>query len=252
MAQGFVVDEDFELALAMSFSHFNMGQGDDDALAEALRMSVADQASQDKPLGHGAMAAPLPDDEDRTMTAPRQDEMSADIELELVLAMSVSQDKSLASGAEAADFSDLERQSALELAMAISASQADPDFLEAKRRSIDDQVDRFKKASVRNLMGNTALHLAVLAKSDDAVQALLDEGMNVNATNHSGQTPLHCAAHSNSVQMVRILVQHCADLHAKASTELEGVSQTAFQLAEANSHMDVARELRHAAQSCRC
>lgn len=48
-----------------------------------------------------------------------------------------------------------------------------------------------------------------------SVQALLDQGADVNITNYKGQTALHCAAKAGFVEPVRILLAHGADVNVQ-------------------------------------
>lgn len=45
-----------------------------------------------------------------------------------------------------------------------------------------------------DLQGNTPLHFAARADEDRAIEALIENGANVNAVNQNGTTPLHAAS----------------------------------------------------------
>jgi ankyrin repeat protein len=68
---------------------------------------------------------------------------------------------------------------------------------------------------------------------------LLDAGANPNAASIVGETPLMTAAQTGSVDVVKTLLAHGADLHAKESS----AGQTALMRAIAEHHLDVVRAL---------
>lgn len=133
------------------------------------------------------------------------------------------------------------------LAEAIHLSQLEND------KRIASEVVKHKKAAINHPMGTTALHWAASAGSEDAAKALLDERADVNATNTAGQTPLHFAAQStsNSIRVIHVLLEHCADVGARASTDKPGVFNTPFELAQASWQYDAAREIRQTMDACR-
>ena len=62
--------------------------------------------------------------------------------------------------------------------------------------------------NVQNVDGDFPLHTAIRNGNVDCVQMLLDNGAEVNLTNHKGQTPLHLAAEVGKLCEVGLLVQH--------------------------------------------
>ena len=65
---------------------------------------------------------------------------------------------------------------------------------------------------------NTLLHAAVVDKPVDTVLWLLNHGADVNASNNRRYTPLHWAAFKGFHEIVRVLLLHNADIHAKSAT----------------------------------
>ena len=67
-------------------------------------------------------------------------------------------------------------------------------------------------AHVRTTGGNTALHAAVSnAESARLIKALLDKGLDINATNNKGETPLMVAAGNKNHSLYRLLLKHGAN-----------------------------------------
>ncbi|CAG7689958.1 unnamed protein product [Allacma fusca] len=68
---------------------------------------------------------------------------------------------------------------------------------------------------MRNVRGELPLHEAILSRRKELVVWLLSQRPEaVNSTNNDGRTCLHLAALSNNVQMVKILLDHSADVNA--------------------------------------
>ncbi|MCG8585185.1 MAG: ankyrin repeat domain-containing protein [Pirellulales bacterium] len=68
--------------------------------------------------------------------------------------------------------------------------------------------------------GRTLLHHAVRQGRDDSdtemmIGLLIQLGGDVNATDRSGQTPLHVAAHAGSPKVAQVLMDALSDIHAK-------------------------------------
>ena len=71
---------------------------------------------------------------------------------------------------------------------------------------------------VQDKDGSTALHCAAWKGHQEVVSLLLEAGADVHAQNqndHWGTTPLHAAAHGNRGVVAALLIQHGADIHAK-------------------------------------
>ncbi len=64
-----------------------------------------------------------------------------------------------------------------------------------------------------NQIGQTGLHVASLHGNLEAMQAMLEAGINVNITNQRGSTPLHFAAnaHANAREACVMLLNAGAD-----------------------------------------
>jgi len=84
--------------------------------------------------------------------------------------------------------------------------------VEAIRRSIETEAD----LNARDDRGNSPLHLAALNLDADTVARLVKAGANPNATNKWGDTPLIYSA--SSLENVQLLVQHGADINARATS----------------------------------
>jgi len=74
-------------------------------------------------------------------------------------------------------------------------------------------VDR----DVRDPMGATALHEAILQPDVMVVKLLLDYGFDPNAKAKNGYTPLHWAVAANNINAARLLLQSGADKRIKCS-----------------------------------
>ncbi|GKZ25079.1 hypothetical protein AbraIFM66951_005286 [Aspergillus brasiliensis] len=73
-------------------------------------------------------------------------------------------------------------------------------------------------ATVTKQGGNTPLHYAIESRSVETVKALLDKGADPNVASSSGATPLHkCAAIPGLEGIVQVLLDHGADPNKKAS-----------------------------------
>jgi ankyrin repeat protein len=61
----------------------------------------------------------------------------------------------------------------------------------------------------------TLLHFAAMAGATKSIKWLLDQGLDINAIDCTGGTPLFDAITKPSLEGVKILVEHGADLHIK-------------------------------------
>ena len=66
--------------------------------------------------------------------------------------------------------------------------------------------------------GWTLAHSAALQGDKEVLQTLLDAGLDVEASDERGETPLMCAARGGNVDCVRLLLQRRADVHKKATS----------------------------------
>lgn len=64
---------------------------------------------------------------------------------------------------------------------------------------------------------NTALHAAIAGERDmGVIQLLLKRGAQTNIFDSAGHTSLHSAAfHADNVEMIHLLIEHGADIHAQ-------------------------------------
>lgn len=77
-------------------------------------------------------------------------------------------------------------------------------------------IERKMDVNSKNLWGNTVLHLAATSDSESAVQIahlLLRNGINSDSTNSAKITPLQLAARNNQVLLVKLLLEHGANVH---------------------------------------
>ncbi len=65
--------------------------------------------------------------------------------------------------------------------------------------------------------GRTALHIAAAENMPEVISILLDRGLNIDAADHSGETPLHRAANLGNTDSVRRLLERGADDRLKNS-----------------------------------
>jgi len=100
-------------------------------------------------------------------------------------------------------------------------------------------LDHKADPNATSKLGDTPLHLAIVAGRGDAVELLLSSGADVNAKESLGVTPLHLAASYGWKSVVEVLLAHNADVNAK-----EDDGETPLRLAEARQYYDVIALLR--------
>ena len=86
--------------------------------------------------------------------------------------------------------------------------------------------------------GETPLHRACYNGHLDVVRVLLEAGADLHATDNGGRTPLHRACDNGHLDVVRVLFEAGADLHAT-----DDGGRTPLHLACDNGHFDVVRVL---------
>jgi ankyrin repeat protein len=85
-------------------------------------------------------------------------------------------------------------------------------------KSIQEILAAGVDKDVRDDMGATALHEAMLQPNITVVKLLLDHGFDPNArATKNGYTPLHFAVAANNVAAARLLLQYGADKRIKCS-----------------------------------
>ncbi len=130
---------------------------------------------------------------------------------------------------------------------------SDKEIIRAAKRGDTDSARRLLRQDpalvhVRDRDGSTPLHCAAWKGHVAVVRLLLDHGADINATNentHWGTTPLHAAAHGNQHGVAEVLLAEGADVRA---VNLNG--RTPLQETEIHNARRVARLLEaHAAGS---
>lgn len=92
-----------------------------------------------------------------------------------------------------------------------------PDFIAAERGDVDALAERLKEGldpNSRNDAGSTLLICAAGARQPDIVKLLLDHHADIEARDAHNRTALHWAAASHSLDSVKLLVAAGADLEA--------------------------------------
>ena len=79
--------------------------------------------------------------------------------------------------------------------------------------------------SISDKEKNSALHFAIIQKNYEAIVVLLENGMNIDAKNTDGRTPLMLAALSGDEKLTKYLLDNGADLSIKDNS-----GQTAIDL----------------------
>lgn len=100
-------------------------------------------------------------------------------------------------------------------------------------------LDAGAKANVANDLAITPLYLASVNGNERIARALLEKGADPNAASETGVTPLMEAARSGDVATVRALLGRRADVNRKEQDR----DQTALMWAVARHHADVVRVL---------
>ena len=83
----------------------------------------------------------------------------------------------------------------------------------------------------------TALHYATIHKSKEIVEVLISHGLDINAKDNAGETPLHYAA-VESLDMVELLISRGADINA-----ITHHIETALVLAKCSRKNDIVKFL---------
>lgn len=84
---------------------------------------------------------------------------------------------------------------------------------------LKDDIPSFEEADFSNISwcsheGENALHIAVIRNELEIAQELIQLGIEIDARNDLGHTPLHEAAAMADLSFVKLLVESGADVHA--------------------------------------
>jgi len=82
-------------------------------------------------------------------------------------------------------------------------------------RQVKHFLDKGVDINAANENGKTPLHLAIFSGKKSIIEFLITNGASVNAKDNSGTTPLHTAAYGNDVEIIGILLNHGADINVQ-------------------------------------
>ena len=115
-------------------------------------------------------------------------------------------------------------------------------FTAEEQAAIDDFLVLYSDVKAVDENNNTLLHLVAQSEWSEGSPAiakyLISQGINVNAKNNGGWTPLHCGACFGIVEAVQYLVPQGADVHAKCN-----LGATPIQYAALNGHLAIIKYL---------
>lgn len=87
-------------------------------------------------------------------------------------------------------------------------------IFDQRHRTADFEETDFSDVNACSIDGDNALHCIVRWNDLNAAKALIDAGIDVNKAGDLGYTPLHVACMQGNEQMVKLLIDHGADLFA--------------------------------------
>ncbi len=118
----------------------------------------------------------------------------------------------------------------------------------ASRNRRDDVVqvllNRHADVNAKNRLGGTPLHWAAKQGDAQTAQLLLSHGAAINAVNNTNWTPLMIAANTGDSTVAKVLIDHGAQVGVKGSK-----GETAWDLAIANGHRDIAAMILRASRT---
>ncbi|MCU7494055.1 MAG: ankyrin repeat domain-containing protein [Ignavibacteria bacterium] len=111
--------------------------------------------------------------------------------------------------------------------------------MEGKEGKLEDMLKEggIDMNAIDPTFGMAALHWAIIAEEDDAVEFLLENKANPDIRDDEGYTPLHRAVMMKSEDMVKLLKKYHADVNAK------GPNGTAIEMAKALDEDDLVEAL---------
>ena len=118
---------------------------------------------------------------------------------------------------------------------------ARPRFVFASCPCITYLCDAGLQLEARDTGGYTPLHVAAQWGTPESLQCLLDLRSRVDAVGEDGRTPLHLASERGALEIVNLLLKAGADVSAENSA-----GETPLHLAEGAGHQEVAARLRAA------
>jgi ankyrin repeat protein len=101
-------------------------------------------------------------------------------------------------------------------------------------RIVDLLLKHGAEKNIRNDAGRTPLHYAVFKSNSECVEILLNHGVEVNVCDHDGVTPLHAIflrVGSRSLRVMRLLLEHGADVNARMMRTAHPGAHTPLNLA---------------------
>lgn len=144
------------------------------------------------------------------------------------------------------DMEDIHPQAALLRALTVTSEPATdramfpgvalfPPIEDSNELLVEALINRGVDLTATNEYGDTALHAAAAKVDNVAItRKLLNAGSDVNAIGNQGATPLHYAVDTADAEMVKLLLLH----HADRSTKDHG-NRTALHLAEKDEKQDL-------------
>lgn len=93
---------------------------------------------------------------------------------------------------------------------------------------------------LKNQLGYSLLHIAVMSKNPQTVQFLIDSGADMEEKDPSGQTALLLAANVGAEQAVRTLIEGGADIRVRNE---RNKNETALHVAARSGSVEIARLL---------